>query len=81
MFEGQQKKMAFTTNKLTGWKIAGTFFVSEIHDAASPVMKMALIILAVSLIVGGILIVFIIRSIAKPLKNLFRHQLKSVTAI
>lgn len=56
MFEGQQKKMAFTTNKLTGWKIAGTFFVSEIHDAASPVMKMALIILAVSLIVGGVLI-------------------------
>ncbi len=80
MFEGQQKKMAFTTNKLTGWKIAGTF-LSVRSMTASPVMKMALIILAVSLIVGGILIVFIIRSIAKPLKNLFRHQLKSVTAI
>ncbi|WP_443092881.1 methyl-accepting chemotaxis protein TlpB [Bacillus velezensis] len=76
IFEGQQKKMAFTTNKLTGWKIAGTFFVSEIHDAASPVMKMALIILAVSLIVGGILIVFIIRSIAKPLKKLVSTSAK-----
>ncbi|MCC9024190.1 methyl-accepting chemotaxis protein [Bacillus nakamurai] len=75
-FEGQQKKMAFTTNKLTGWKIAGTFFVSEIHEAAAPVMKMALIILAVSLIVGGILIFYIIRSISRPLKKLVSTSAK-----
>ncbi|MBV2197287.1 HAMP domain-containing protein [Bacillus velezensis] len=37
---------------------------------------MALIILAVSLIVGGILIVFIIRSIAKPLKKLVSTSAK-----
>ncbi|MCY8808861.1 methyl-accepting chemotaxis protein [Bacillus atrophaeus] len=75
-FEGQEKKMAFTTNKQTGWKIAGTFFVSEIKDASSPVLHMALIIFCVSLMIGGILIFFIIRAISKPLRKLVSTSAK-----
>ncbi|MCM3139334.1 methyl-accepting chemotaxis protein [Bacillus safensis] len=76
MFEGKEKQMEFTTNKATGWKIAGTMFVSEVEDAAQPVFNMAAIILAGALIIGGILIFFIIRSITKPLSTLVSSSKK-----
>ncbi len=62
--------MAFTTNKLTGWKIGGTMFTDEISEAAQPVFHMAIIILAAAIVLGGILIYFIIRGISKPLSEL-----------
>ncbi|WP_437137134.1 methyl-accepting chemotaxis protein TlpB [Bacillus safensis] len=76
MFEGKEKQMEFTTNKATGWKIAGTMFVSEVEEAAQPVFNMAAIILAGALIIGGILIFFIIRSITKPLSTLVSSSKK-----
>ncbi|MBG9816540.1 chemotaxis protein [Bacillus safensis] len=76
MFEGKEKQMEFTTNKATGWKIAGTMFVSEVEEAAQPVFNMATIILAGALIIGGILIFFIIRSITKPLSTLVSSSKK-----
>ncbi|WP_426983340.1 methyl-accepting chemotaxis protein [Bacillus cabrialesii] len=75
-FEGKDKKMAFTTNKLTGWKIGGTYFVSELQDASSPVLNTALIILCVSIVIGGILILLIIRAITKPLRKLVTTSAK-----
>ncbi|MBU2661171.1 methyl-accepting chemotaxis protein [Bacillus cabrialesii] len=75
-FEGKDKKMAFTTNKLTGWKIGGTYFVSELQDASSPVLNTALIILCVSIVIGGILILLIIRAITKPLRTLVTTSAK-----
>lgn len=69
-FEGKEKRMAFTTNKLTGWKIGGTMFTDEISEAAQPVFHMAIIILAAAIVLGGILIYFIIRGISKPLSEL-----------
>lgn len=76
MFEGKEKQMEFTTNKATGWKIAGTMFVNEVEEAARPVFNMAAIILAGALIIGGILIFFIIRSITKPLSMLVSSSKK-----
>ncbi|WP_276730752.1 methyl-accepting chemotaxis protein [Bacillus sp. (in: firmicutes)] len=75
-FEGKDKKMAFTTNKLTGWKIGGTYFVSELQDASSPVLNTALIILCVSIVIGGMLILLIIRAITKPLRKLVTTSAK-----
>ncbi|MFO6495789.1 MULTISPECIES: methyl-accepting chemotaxis protein TlpB [Bacillus] len=69
-FQGKDKQMAFATNKLTGWKIAGTMFSDEITNAAKPVLHMALIVFAGAVILGGILIFFIIRAISKPLNQL-----------
>ncbi|MFB8735600.1 hypothetical protein ACEQPO_23490 [Bacillus sp. SL00103] len=31
-FEGEQKRLVFVTNDLTGWKIAGTMLYSETED-------------------------------------------------
>lgn len=67
---GKAKKMAYVTNKATGWKISGTMSVDEIKDAARPVLTIAVIILAIAVAAGMIFIYFVIRSITKPLKRL-----------
>ncbi|KUP35848.1 methyl-accepting chemotaxis protein [Bacillus halotolerans] len=67
---GDKKKMAFDTNKLTGWKIGGTMYLDEIHDAAKPVLHLALIVLIAAILVGIIVMTLVIRSITTPLKQL-----------
>lgn len=62
--DGRAKHMYFTTNKLTGWKIAGTLYTSEITDSLRPIFYNTLLTVAVCLVVGGILIYFVMRSIA-----------------
>nr|WP_226567391.1 methyl-accepting chemotaxis protein [Bacillus stratosphericus] len=68
--KGTDKKVAYVTNELTGWKIGGTMLVSEVKDAAKPVFHTAIIVFSVTLIVAGTLIFFIVRSISKRLSNL-----------
>ncbi|SDJ82642.1 methyl-accepting chemotaxis protein [Sediminibacillus albus] len=69
-FEGDQKKLAFTTSDVTGWKIVGTMYQSEIDQAVLPIFITTLVVIAISLVVGGLLIFFIIRSINHPIKEL-----------
>lgn len=66
-YNGQPKQMFFDTNESTGWKLAGTMYVGEIQEAAQPVLDLTMIILAVTIAIGGIAIYFIIKSIRKPL--------------
>ncbi|MDA1476207.1 methyl-accepting chemotaxis protein TlpB [Bacillus changyiensis] len=70
VFEGKNKQMEFATNKLTGWKIAGTMFADEMIDAAKPVLHMAVYVFIGAMLLGSILIYFIIRGISKPLNQL-----------
>ena len=73
---GQDTIMIFSTNELTGWKIGGNIFVDEIKEAASPIFNKTLLVLIVSIIIGGILTVFIIREILKPIRQLKAQALK-----
>ncbi|MCY7530028.1 methyl-accepting chemotaxis protein [Bacillus altitudinis] len=68
--KGEHKRLVFVTNDLTGWKIAGTMFVSETEEAAQPVWNSAIILLISSFILGGIAIFFIVRSITIGLRRL-----------
>lgn len=68
--DSQDKKMSFTTNELTGWKIGGTMYTSEIKDSASPIFNKTLITVVIALIVGTVITFFIILSIVKPLRRL-----------
>jgi methyl-accepting chemotaxis protein len=70
VFKGLDKKAAFTTNKLTGWKIVGTMESAEIAKATKPIAVTTLFVIAISLIIGILMIYFIIRSISKPLQKL-----------
>ncbi|PKG24602.1 methyl-accepting chemotaxis protein [Niallia nealsonii] len=69
-FKGDQKLMYFSTNKLTGWKIAGTVFISEVNDSAKPILNTTILVIAAAIIIGAFIIFFIVRSIIKRLKDL-----------
>ncbi|OLP64096.1 Methyl-accepting chemotaxis protein McpB [Bacillus pumilus] len=75
-FEGINKKVAYVTNELTGWKIGGTMLVSEVEDAAKPVFNTAIIVFSVTLIVAGTLVFFIVRSISGRLTSLANYSKK-----
>ncbi|MGR5966027.1 methyl-accepting chemotaxis protein [Bacillus cereus] len=62
--------MVFATNVKTGWKIGGTMYATEVIEAAQPVFYNMLIVMLISLVVGGVLIYFVTLSIMKPLKRL-----------
>ncbi|OQR56327.1 methyl-accepting chemotaxis protein [Bacillus sp. CDB3] len=70
IYSGSDKKMVFATNLKTGWKIAGTMYSNEVVEAAQPVFYNMLIVMFISLVVGGVLIYFVTLSITKPLKQL-----------
>ncbi|MGH0427901.1 HAMP domain-containing methyl-accepting chemotaxis protein [Bacillus hominis] len=69
-YGGSEKKMVFATNLKTGWKIAGTMYSNEVVEAAQPVFYNMLIVMFISLVIGGALIYFVTLSITKPLKQL-----------
>lgn len=69
-YGGQTKQMTFTTNELTGWKVAGTMMSSEITDAVKPIRNTTLIVIIASIIVIGVLTTLLIHSLLKPLKRL-----------
>lgn len=69
-YEGKEKKMIFATSETTGWKISGTMYADEIRDAASKVLTVASIVLAIAIAAGITAIYFVIRSITKPLRRI-----------
>lgn len=64
------KQLQFVTNKLTGWKIVGTMFSAEASKAAASTFNMNLIIIAVSITVGIIFMLYMIKSIVNPINRL-----------
>jgi len=68
--DGKAKEMDFITNELTGWKIAGTMYTSEISEAAKGIFLKTLAVVLVSSILGAIVIFVIIRSILQPIRIL-----------
>lgn len=70
MFEGKEKQMFVQTNELTGWKIGGTMFTSEVTDATKPILYSTVSVVIGSLILLSVYLIVIIRSITKPLKTI-----------
>lgn len=66
--QGVAKEAAFTTNALTGWKIAGTIELAEVDREASSVLYTTAIVIGIALLVGALFVYLIISSIIKPLK-------------
>jgi methyl-accepting chemotaxis protein len=66
----QAKKLVFQTNKVTGWKIAGTMMSDEVNKEAQPIFYSMILVLFIALAVGAVVVYFIVNSITKPLKSL-----------
>lgn len=69
-YKGEPKQMFVKTNKLTNWKIGGTMPTDEITTATKPILTSTLFAVVISLLLFGIFLVAIIRSITKPLKSI-----------
>ncbi|ACO27472.1 methyl-accepting chemotaxis protein [Bacillus cereus] len=67
---GEDRNISFKTNKKTGWKIAGVMPIKEIKEATNPIFYKTLTIIVTSLLLGGIVIFFILKSIINPLRQL-----------
>lgn len=74
--DGQNKVMEFTTNKLTGWKLAGTTLLSDSANAAKPIFNRTLLVIVISFILGGIIIFLLVGSFIKPILILRDKVLK-----
>lgn len=70
VYEGQEKYLTYVTNKDTGWKIAGTFFQSEINDATAAMRYVTILVLVASLIIALVAIILITRSVLVPIRRL-----------
>ncbi|OXM82404.1 methyl-accepting chemotaxis protein [Paenibacillus rigui] len=70
IFKDEPKKMIYTTNPTTGWKVAGNMSAIEINDLAKPVLDRTIAVISVSLLVGAIIVYFMIMSILRPLNRL-----------
>ncbi|MDP4097642.1 methyl-accepting chemotaxis protein [Paenibacillus sp. P96] len=72
-YDGQTKQMIFSTNELTGWKVAGSMMNTEISDAVKPIRNTTLIVIIASILVIGVLATLLIHSLLRPLKRLQRN--------
>lgn len=69
-FEGKAKKMAFTTNHYTGWKLAGTWYSDEVNQESAGILQKTLIVIFLACIAGAFLVFYVIRSITSSLRSL-----------
>lgn len=69
-YQGQPKMMVFATNKLTGWKIAGTMYVNEIADAAKPILVQTWLITILVVLIGQVVAHLFVRTLTGRLQRL-----------
>ncbi|MCM3744003.1 methyl-accepting chemotaxis protein [Sporosarcina luteola] len=69
-YQGQGKFMTFITNELSGWKIGGSLYESEVGDAAAPILKTTMIVIVIALLIGILIVYFVIRSVLRPIQDL-----------
>ncbi|WP_157066958.1 methyl-accepting chemotaxis protein, partial [Alicyclobacillus shizuokensis] len=68
---GQEAQhIEFMTNALTGWKVASVILPSEYSAATAPIRNATIYDIAITLVIGLILMFFVVRSITEPLAEL-----------
>lgn len=72
----RDRHLQFVTNELTGWKIIGTMFTAEAAKAAASTLKINLIIIVISILVGVMFMLFMIKSVVNPINRLKQSALK-----
>ena len=67
---GEDKQTVFETNKMTGWKLAGTMLFSEVKQELQPVFNTTLAVVLISVVAGAGMIFLMIVSIMGPIRSL-----------
>ncbi|TYR81630.1 methyl-accepting chemotaxis protein [Priestia megaterium] len=71
-FKQANKQWLFTTEPATGWKVIAQMDEREFTNGARPIFVNTLIILCITIAIGGLINHFIVRSISNPLTQLVR---------
>jgi methyl-accepting chemotaxis protein len=69
-YNHQKKSMYFDTNTLSDLKVVGSMNLSEVSDAAHPILISMVIIIAIFLAVGAVISILLTLSITRPLNRL-----------
>lgn len=69
---GNPQRGYVVTNKLTGLKVVGVLEINEFARATAPIMWTSFIVLGIALVVSGIVLFLIIRSVTRPIEQLNR---------
>lgn len=69
-YEGAEKFMVYETNGATGWKLMGTMFTREFGQESAGIFNTTVAVIVGSLLIGGIGVYLIIRSVLRPIRNL-----------
>ncbi|MEK5321352.1 methyl-accepting chemotaxis protein [Paenibacillus sp. FSL L8-0644] len=75
---GVDNHLIFKTNALTGWKIAGTMDKAETSASAQPILITTIIVLVIAAIIIGVLAMWLISSILKPIQRL-RNSMDAIS--
>lgn len=68
--DGEEKQLSYTTSELTGWKLVGNFYQDEIDAKVRPLLYQTLVVMIISLVIGGIIVWLITRSISKRMNRI-----------
>ncbi|KHF37650.1 Methyl-accepting chemotaxis protein McpB [Paenibacillus sp. P1XP2] len=69
-FENEERRLAFTTNRLTGWKVAGSMFEADIEASAHGIRNSVIIVMTASILAALAIIFLNVRSIIRPISKL-----------
>ncbi|MGQ8873781.1 methyl-accepting chemotaxis protein [Paenibacillus sp. TSA_86.1] len=67
---GEGKKMIFSTNDKTGWKIGGTMYKKEVDQASAEIRTATLIVVSASSVLAILFIIWFTGSLVRPIKRL-----------
>jgi methyl-accepting chemotaxis protein len=73
---GEPVVMDYITNELTGWKIVGNIYTKEIEQASAPILHTSWLVAVIALVAGIIAVIFIIKSVTKPIRQLGESAVK-----
>ncbi|MCZ8523912.1 methyl-accepting chemotaxis protein [Paenibacillus caseinilyticus] len=68
MYEGAEKNMVYYTNELTGWKLLGSMFKSEVEKSTQGIFNTTVLVVVSALLLGFLVAFFFIRSILGPIR-------------
>ncbi|PLT33369.1 chemotaxis protein [Bacillus sp. V5-8f] len=67
---GVSKQLVFLTNETTGWKVAGTMDKLEYTQASSSIFNITILVIGIMVVIGGLFVYLVIRSIVRPIQNM-----------
>ncbi|MBG9943448.1 methyl-accepting chemotaxis protein [Brevibacillus formosus] len=70
------KKIYYVTNPATGWKIAGSMYLSEVEDAAQPIFAQTFWTITICLLLGGLIVAAVMRSLLQSIQEVKVHAVR-----